>query len=435
MRDAGWVVESPGPPVAEERMAVRPEDPGTGAAGGEALAWAGWVVTRMAGGSRGRIPERERLLVWVRAGGRCAICNRYLLESGIAYREVRLGELAHVVGQKPPPGSPRGQAALPPEERDLADNIVLLCADDHGEIDHPELVDLFTVERLRQIKQRHEDRIRHVTALGADNTTVVLRVIGTVRGAAVEVPRAAAAAAVVASAGRFPAFALSHDRQGLEVDLRGIPGEADADEAYYRAAARAIDTAIAQRLAPAVAERLVPHLSVFAFARLPLLVYLGSRLDDTIPTQLYQRHRHTEQWTWPQRSRRTSFIYRAPPPQGGAREAVLVVSASATIHPRELPAPLRRLPAFTVEPERAVPGPDVITNPRSLASFKTTMRRLFANLERDHKQIRRLHLIAAMPVSAAVTLGRCITWGIHPSLAIYERTDTTYHRTMEITHP
>lgn len=40
-----------------------------------------------------------------------------------------------------------------------------------------------------------------------------------------------------------------------------------------------------------------------------------------------------------------------------------------------------------------------------------------------------------MPVSAAVTLGRCITWGIHPSLAIYERTDTTYHRTMEITHP
>lgn len=127
----------------------------------------------------------------------------------------------------------------------MADNVVLLCADDHGEVDHPELVDLFSVERLRQIKQRHEQRIRHVTALGADNITVVLRVVGTVRGAALEVPRAAAAAAVVASAGRFPAFALSHDRQGLEVDLRGIPGEADADQVYYQAAARAIDTAIA----------------------------------------------------------------------------------------------------------------------------------------------------------------------------------------------
>lgn len=181
-------------------------------------------------------------------------------------------------------------------------------------------------------------------------------------------------------------------------------------------------------------ERLVPHLSVFAFARLPLLVYLGSRLDDTVPTELYQRHRHTEQWAWPQRGRRTTFTHRAPPPQGTAREAVLVVSASATIHPDELPAPLRRLPVFTVEPERAVPGPDVITNPRSLASFETTVRRLFADLERDHKQVRRLHLVAAMPVSAAVTLGRCVSWGIHPSLAVYERINSTYNQTMEITH-
>jgi hypothetical protein len=41
----------------------------------------------------------------------------------------------------------------------------------------------------------------------------------------------------------------------------------------------------------------VHHLSVFAFARLPLLVYLGSCLDDTIATDIYQRHRLNEAWT------------------------------------------------------------------------------------------------------------------------------------------
>src|SRR6266540_5200521 len=162
------------------------------------------TVSRNTRISRRKIPESERLLVWVRSGGRCAICNRYLLESGVAYREVRLAELAHLVGQKPTPGSPRGQSPLGLEARDKADNILLLCANDHDEIDHPELVDLFTVDLLRQIKQRHEDRIRHVTNLGADSTTVVVRAVGTVRGAAVEVPRSVTAAAVIASAGRFP---------------------------------------------------------------------------------------------------------------------------------------------------------------------------------------------------------------------------------------
>ncbi len=385
--------------------------------------------------SRRKIPESERLLVWVRSGGRCAICNRYLLESGVAYREVRLAELAHLVGQKPTPGSPRGQSPLGLEARDKADNILLLCANDHDEIDHPELVDLFTVDLLRQIKQRHEDRIRHVTNLGADSTTVVVRAVGTVRGAAVEVPRSVTAAAVIASAERFPDFALSHDRQGLEIDRRGIAGEGAGDEAYYQSAARAIDEALSQRLKPAVAERLVPHLSVFAFARLPLLIYLGARLDDTIPTDIYQRHRNTELWAWPRRARRTTFTYRTSRQQAGAREAVLVVNASGTIHPRELPAPLRSFPLFTIEPERATPSPDSINNPRSLGSFERTVRGLLAELERTHKQLRCLHVLASMPVSAAVTLGRCVAWGVHPSLAVYDRTDGTYHLVMEITGP
>ena len=389
----------------------------------------------MAGASRRKIPDSERLLLWVRSGGRCAICNRYLLESGTAYQEVRLGELAHIVGQKSTPGSPRGKSSLPAEERDRADNIVLLCADDHDEIDHPELVELFTIDLLRDVKQRHEDRIRHVTALGVDSSTVVIRAVGTVRGAAVEVPRSTAAAAVIASASRFPDFALSHDRHGLEIDLRGIPGEADGDGAYYRAAARVIDEAVAQRLKPAVAERLVPHLSVFAFARLPLLVYLGSRLDDSIPTDIYQRHRNTELWAWPQRAKRTTFTFKNPLEPGTAREAVLAVNASGTIHPHELPAPLRRLPAFIIEPQRVTPSPDIISNPRSLASFDSTIRNLLAELEQTHKRVGRLHVVAAMPVSAAVTLGRCVAWGVHPNLAVYDRANGTYTLAMEITAP
>ena len=60
--------------------------------------------------SRRQPPWEERLRVWVAAGGRCTICRRYLLDGPLSNRRLRVGELAHLVGQKDSPGSPRGQA-------------------------------------------------------------------------------------------------------------------------------------------------------------------------------------------------------------------------------------------------------------------------------------------------------------------------------------
>jgi hypothetical protein len=49
----------------------------------------------------------------VRSGGRCAVCGAYLLEGKLTHREFSLGELAHIVGQRTTPGSPRGKFELP----------------------------------------------------------------------------------------------------------------------------------------------------------------------------------------------------------------------------------------------------------------------------------------------------------------------------------
>jgi hypothetical protein len=84
---------------------------------------------------RTKISEGERLKVWVRSGGRCAICNRYLLEGDLGASELTFGEMAHIVGQQASERSPRGLEDLDSSERDNADNIVLLCDDEHDEID------------------------------------------------------------------------------------------------------------------------------------------------------------------------------------------------------------------------------------------------------------------------------------------------------------
>ena len=155
---------------------------------------------------RKKIPDQHQRAVWVRSGGRCVVCNKYLLRGGMTYREVSLGELAHIVGQQETAGSPRGLADLLGQDRDTSDNLMLVCGDEHPEIDDPNTVDVFTVALLRELKQRHEDRIHHVTEMGEDHSTTVVRMLAPVRGREVELSRETAATTVIRVARRFARF-------------------------------------------------------------------------------------------------------------------------------------------------------------------------------------------------------------------------------------
>src|SRR3954454_4368290 len=111
------------------------------------------------------IPHDQQRLLWVRAGGRCQWCNKYLLEDPSTIETLNLGELAHNVGHKQNELSARGRDPLPLERRNDAENILLLCGDDHRSIDTKINLGVYTVEFLRERKSRHERGIRYLTSL------------------------------------------------------------------------------------------------------------------------------------------------------------------------------------------------------------------------------------------------------------------------------
>lgn len=380
---------------------------------------------------RKKIPDAQRLAVWVRSGGRCAICNKYLLDGTMTYREVSLGELAHIVGQQQAPGSPRGLHGLAAADRDNADNLMLVCGDQHDEFDDPSTLDVFTVEKLTALKRRHEDRIRHVTGLGEDRSTTVIRMVAPVRGNEVELSRETAAVTVIRSADRFPRFLESYHRHGLEIDLRNLPGEAAAGPDYYRIATARIDAAIT-KLNEGIANNDVAHLSVFGFARIPLLVYLGSRIDDTVPTDVYQRHREDESWQWSDRAPAAQLALDVMNDVPAGEDAVLVLNVSGTIQPGELSEPLTSMRTYRLAVTNMTPGPDVFRNHASLDKFHVEIRNLFSTIEANAKTVRRLHVLSAIPLSAALILGRTRDPQVHPVLHLYDRTDTGYEFALEI---
>lgn len=385
------------------------------------------------GGKRRPIPDAERLKLWVRSGGRCVICNRYLLEGDLSYRELTFGELAHIVGRQATKGSPRGlDADLDEDHRDNADNLVLVCDDEHDELDKLGSRDMFSVDFIRDLKRRHEERVLHVTGFAEDRRTTILRVVGNLRGNAVEITRDTAAKAVIQSAGRFPRFSLAYDRHSIEVDLRHVAGETAAGPDYYRATTALIDEVLDHKLKEGVAREEIAHLSVFAFARLPLLIYLGAHLDDNVQTDIYQRHRATESWEWPDESTQATFQIDVPAVAPDATEGALVMSVSGSIQPDEVPSDLEDLPRFVLTVQGATPHADVLRSPAALNAFEASCRQLLARIEATHKKIRRLHVFPAIPLSAGVTFGRVFDPAVHPSVLVYDRTDSGYQPALQV---
>src|SRR5258708_13805510 len=93
-------------------------------------------------------------MLWRLAAFRCSYygCNTTLVKEE---KEGILGEMAHIVADSE--DGPRGRSELPMELRNLYSNLILLCPTHHTEIDNNERE--WTVEKLHQMKQEHEEWI------------------------------------------------------------------------------------------------------------------------------------------------------------------------------------------------------------------------------------------------------------------------------------
>lgn len=377
------------------------------------------------------IPPAERLKLWVRAGGRCEICNKYLLEDEFTLQPVSIAEIAHNVGRQQSPGSPRGTDDLSIEDRNKAGNLLLLCGDHHAVIDDLVAREEYTVNDLLELKATHEDRIKYLTELGEDAETVVLRVVGEIRGAAVELSQQAVRRAV-RPANRYPRYDLAARGGDIELDLRRLPDE--GTDAYWNEAKRQIDTTLT-RIRDGVERNTIRHLSVFPFARIPLLVLLGRHLDDKIGVDLYQRRRDGDQgWHWDETATPITFVTTLTRAGAGERVALLV-SISGTVDLNELPPEIdEQTTIYEIAPaDDTAPGPAVLRSRRSLDEFEGTYRALLAEIERAHPGLAAIELFVAAPVTAAVVLGRARMTDVHPPLRVYDRNaDGSYAFALEV---
>lgn len=358
------------------------------------------------------VSEPDKRLVWVRAGGRCVLCRDRVLDESIA--PVFVADVAHAAGQGDGPQTPRRVPDMSAEERDHPDNLLLLCQRCHRKVDNKTIEQVYDIPTLYERKREHEDLVTHLLSLMESSRTLVLRVIGDVRGVPVSASRLEVAAAVAAR-GRVPAYLDDRVHPEAEIDLRGVDED---DPNYWDVQRRKLQREVPKAIA-ALRGSVADHLTVFAFARLPLLVLLGWLLEDTTRMDIAQRSRGPAAWK-PVSGPPTHFQGDVVRGQRSAPEALLVLALSGTPDLGAIPQGLAELTRATIAPTDSTPDVAVADTAGTQALFDRELRRALGQLESFLVEPSTLHVVAASPLSLAVATGRAIDPQVFPTVHVYD---------------
>ena len=330
--------------------------------------------------------------LWAKAAGRCEYdgCNKLLYKDNLTSEDINGGFVAHIIAASP--DGPRGDEVLSAQLVDDIGNVMLMCHEHHRLIDHEQVAE-HTVDRLRAMKKKHEDRVREVTEIDAAKISVPV-VYGTNIGKeAVSIPRRELAQAMLPD--NYPTenvVTISCQNSGLH----------DSQELFWQVEVAQLEQKYNESLKPLIGKDGIDCVSVFALAPQPLLVKLGTKLSDLHKVKVYQKHREQDTWKWQEITEPNPMsIIR---PQDPSKPPVLVFSLCAKAISTRVRDRFGN-DASIWEMTAENPNNDMLRSADQLAEFRKFTRRVLDDIN-ALSQADSIKVFMAMPAACAVELGR-----------------------------
>lgn len=366
--------------------------------------------------------------VWIVCGARCSFkgCNKYLLQDNITTNKVRLAQVAHIVAKSV--DGPRGSYDLPIKNRNDISNLMLVCPEHHRLIDTKEKEDEYTVELLREYKHAHETRIKYLTGLSEDFGTTVLRVLGNIRGNNVSVTPEEIRISVLKDSGLYPEYIGNEN--DIEINLQGLPTKIESN--YWETGINIIDEKISNLIESRLERGQIKQLSIFALTRIPLLIYLGSKLTNKARIHLHQlQNTNPQGWSWHE-SEPFSFISNKIQEGSKKSSIVLILSLSGKIDKSLLPENMGdSYTIYEITPKESEPNRDLFRSRKTLDNFRNLYQTLLREIEKKYPNST-IHIFPAIPAPVAITCGQEILRNITPNFIIYDWIDENYKPTITI---
>jgi len=340
------------------------------------------------------ISEKTKIILWGKAGGRCEYegCNKPLWLDSLTKSEFNTAYIAHIIADQP--NGPRGDAELSDNLKNDISNLMLMCDEHHRLIDK-EGVDGHSVQRLKEMKNKHEKRIEILTCITDEKQSHIL-----LYGANIgrqNAPLSYTKSSVAMVPEKYPA-----EPNAIELSLKNSSFQ-DHEEQYWEIETEHLRRQYESKVLPRLSAGDVRHFSIFAIAPQPLLIEFGRLLSDIPAADVYQLHREPADWKW--QDHPVGFNYKIEEPDSFDGLPALNLSLSATIDNSRISQVLsvpHSIWTITIDD----PNNDFLKNRQQLQIFRTELRKLLDRIKAKHGESTVIHLFPAVPVSVAVEIGR-----------------------------
>ncbi len=359
---------------------------------------------------RPSIPVKTQLQLWVVAAGRCQFpgCNEFVLKDSTTLSDGNYANIAHIISWTPT--GPRGDAVFSSKLGKDISNLMLMCLKHGKMIDTKKNISTYTVDFLRKCKEEHESRIKIQTSIDASRKTTVVRLQTNIRGRLVAVSQLDVYTALI-TAGRYP-----NDEKGINIDLTNL--HYSADKSSWETAVKQIDSTLGTALTIGNDERKENHFSVFGIAPIPVLAYLGFKLGNTIPADIYIKLRE-KPWSRISSEPQLVFGITRPRLKTKSKTVALSIAISGTTSRTEIEKHVGKgVPIYEIKLKKS--QIDQIGCIEDLEGFRKVYRQTIDEIREAHGKKCDIHLFGAMPTCAAIICGREIIHNVDPSIVMYE---------------
>lgn len=226
---------------------------------------------------------------------------------------------------------------------------------------------------------------------------------------------------------RYPAT-----RNGTIIDLTNIE---DVGEDFYKVATKLVKSKIEYFLDSAMMDEKTNHLSLFALAPIPILVYAGNLLSNKVPSDLFQKHRDTKNWKWKNEGELVQYKIVTVKEGTDRKKVALVLSLSGKIQLEDLPSEvINDATIYEITLENDLPDPLFLNQKQDLINFSVIYQQTLRQIGTNHGKLDELHLFPAIPAPVAVVCGQELMPKIDPVLVVYDGDKRVggYHRVLEV---
>lgn len=365
---------------------------------------------------RAYIPLDVRRDLWIAAAGRCEFrgCCKPVDRDFLTKSRCVVGEYAHIIAD-----SPDGARGIVGEsERQAKDpsNLMLACFDCHSRVDRNGKNNEYTAEQLQAMKREHEARIQLIySATGVKDSLPILMSfpIGA-HVPAIDVRQVHYAMLENSCYTRFPVDMHVHIDKA---DFDTLDNSAE----FWPRAEHVVTDLYERRILPEITARNgATHLTIAAFAPIPMLMKLGALLGDK--TEATVLDLPTERWLWDKRADcpAPQFVYTVP--EKLPREVAVIVSISNVAVP---PSDLSVVEFRAIEPNRSI-----IRTENHVQTFRREFNAFLMQLVRAGVRI--LHLHPATPLSASVEIGRMLLLKTFEEVHVWEWQAPAWKKTLRL---